>query len=149
MDDKVFAGTPGWKRRYYTEVERVRNMQDVHEMCRTYAEGLYWTLQYYFHGCWSTSWYYPYLSAPLFSNLAHTLAQPRTNVNRLVRRDAQWTCTPLEQLRLVLPRTSFVRCVADAAPAEDVWGACPSSYRLVPFSKRFRWECGVRLPWVG
>ena len=158
MDDKVMAGTPGWKGRYYKEVERVRNMQDVHEMCRNYMEGLFWTLQYYFHGCWSTSWYYRYLSAPLFSNMAHFLEQPRTNVNRLLKSNPEWTCTPIEQLRLVLPRSSYRRWVGTEAEAEapkeerngceNEAGMCDGGshmYRLVPFAKRFRWECGVRL----
>lgn len=145
MDDRVMAGTPGWKGRYYTEVERVRNMQDVHEMCRNYMEGMFWTLQYYFHGCWSTSWHYQYLSAPLFSNMAHFLEHPRTNVNRLLKRSPEWTCTSLEQLRLVLPKGSFRRWVgADSAQEGQIPGA-GLQYRLVPFAKRFRWECGVRL----
>ena len=148
MDDKVMAGTPGWKGRYYTEVERVRNMQDVHEMCHTYMQGMFWTLQYYFHGCWSTSWHYPYLSAPLFSNMAHYLEQPRTNVNRLVKRVPEWSCTALEQLRLVLPGGSLKRWCSncDGVIVDDTAKECDGGgYRLVPFAKRFRWECGVRL----
>lgn len=160
MDDAVLAGTPGWKTRYYIEVERVRNMQDVHEMSRRYVEGLFWTLQYYCHGCWSTSWYYPFLSAPLFSNLVHFLEQPRANVNRLIRYEPAWTWTPRQQLRLVLPRASYERWVDEDEDgvAEAGTSAIPEAaagsllppdvlaYRLVPFAKRFRWECGVRLP---
>lgn len=165
-DDKVLAGTPDWKSRYYTEIERVRNMADVHLMCRNYVAGLFWSLQYYVSGCWSTMWYYPHLSAPLFSNVLYFLQQPLVNINRLVRRDTRWHYTPLAQLLTVMPKESldkYVYCrfvsvnnksarqnteTTSNHPPGIQLPAHPLSYRLVPFSKRFRWECPVRLPFV-
>jgi hypothetical protein len=164
-DDAVLPGTAGWKRRYYREIERVGNMRDVHDMCRKYVEGIYWTLQYYMHGCWSTTWHYPYLSAPLFSNVAFVLDQPRVNINRLVRRHTQWDYSPTAQLLTIMPKESLLKYVyaaaatdAACAAAADAKGVAdpaaarlavhPVAYRLVPFSKRFRWECPVRLPRV-
>lgn len=162
-DDKVLAGTPDWKRRYYTEIERVRNMADVHLMCRNYVAGLFWSLQYYVSGCWSTMWYYPHLSAPLFSNVLYYLQQPRVNINRLVLRDTRWHYAPVAQLLTVMPKESLDKYVysrfvsvnhkttetTSNQPTTSVQlPAHPMSYRLVPFSKRFRWECPVRLPFV-
>ena len=139
-DDIVAPGTIGWQRRYYMEVEKVRNMEDVHGMCKTYLQGMYWTLQYYCHGCWSTAWQYPYVSAPLLSNLTSYLARSQCNVNRLVKRHPKAFCKALEQLRTVLPPTSFARCVEDGGECQT--GICGE---LVAFSKRYRWECPVRV----
>lgn len=164
VDDRVLAGTPNWKTRYYTEIERVRNMADVHLMCRNYVSGLFWSLQYYMYGCWSTMWYYPHLSAPLFSNVLYYLQQPRINMNRMVKRDTRWKYTPLAQLLTVMPKESLEKYVyveqahtptsqpqkenQDKATQAKRLPVHPLSYRLVPFSKRFRWECPVRLPFV-
>ena len=139
-DDIVAPGTPGWQRRYYKEVERVRNMDDVHGMCRMYLEGMFWTLQYYCHGCWSTEWQYPYVSSPLLSNLASYLMRPRCNVNRLVKRAPDGFCAAIEQLKTVLPPTSFGRCVPNGGLCQT--GVCGE---LVAFGKRYRWECPVRV----
>ena len=139
-DDIVAPGTPGWQRRYYKEVERVRNMDDVHAMCRMYLEGMFWTLQYYCHGCWSTEWQYPYVSSPLLSNLASYLMRSRCNVNRLVKRAPDGFCAAIEQLKTVLPPTSFGRCVPDGGSCQT--GVCGE---LVAFGKRYRWECPVRV----
>ena len=139
-DDSGAPGTPGWQRRYYKEVERVRNMDDVHGMCRMYLEGMFWTLQYYCHGCWSTEWQYPYVSSPLLSNLASYLMRPRCNVNRLVKRAPDAFCAAIEQLKTVLPPTSFRRCVPDGGTCQT--GVCGE---LVAFGKRYRWECPVRV----
>ena len=139
-DDVVAPGAPGWQRRYYQEVERVRNMDDIHQMCRMYLEGMFWTLQYYCHGCWSTEWQYPYVSSPLLSNLASYLMRPRCNVNRLVKRAPFVFCDAMEQLKTVLPPTSFDRCVPNGGSCKT--GMCGE---LVAFGKRYRWECPVRV----
>lgn len=151
-DDKVLPGTPGWKKRYYQEVEQVTNMIDVHKMCQVYCAGLFWTMQYYMHGCWSTTWHYPYLSTPLFSNILYYLRQPRININRLVRRDITFHYTPIAQLLTVMPKESLEKYVynlhVDKKDKQYRLKQHPTSYRLVAFSKRFRWECPVRLPFV-
>ena len=139
-DDIVAPGTDGWQRRYYLEVERVRNMEDVHNMCRAYLGGMFWTLQYYCHGCWSTKWQYPYLSAPLLSNMASYLARPSCNVNRLVKHQPDAFCDALEQLKTVLPPSSYEDCVSDDGHCNT--GVCGE---LVAFGKRYRWECPMRV----
>ena len=147
LDDKILPGTPGWKRRYYVEIERISNMQDVHNMCKAYMEGLFWTLQYYFHGCYSTLWYYPYISTPLFSNLEFVIHQPRFNINRLIKRYTAWTYNSISQLLTIMPKESLLKYVYTQKNTimlqEHV-----ISYPMVPFSKRFKWECPVRLPMV-
>ena len=141
IDDLVSPGTSGWQRRYYIHVEQVRNMNDVHSMCRAYMEGIYWTLQYYCCGCWSTTWEYPYVSAPLLSNMASFLSHERNHINRLVKYDPHSFCKAIEQLQMVLPPESFDTCV------EENTGVCIQGKcgELITFGKKFRWECPIRV----
>ena len=39
----------------------------VQELCRHYIRGLVWTYRYYYEGCPSWSWYFPYHYSPFVS----------------------------------------------------------------------------------
>ena len=147
MDDKVLPGTPKWKKRYYTEVEKMSNMHDVHDMCVAYCAGLFWTLQYYIHGCWSTTWYYPYISTPLFVNIEFVLHQPAFRINALVAKCSQFKYNTTGQLLIVLPKESLKTYVYHNSKQKQL-AIHSQSYKIVPFSKKFRWECPVHLPRV-
>ena len=69
---QVRLGEEGWKTRYYSvkmewavdgELDEKRR-----EMVYKYVEGLCWVLKYYFEGCQSWGWYYPYHYAPFASD---------------------------------------------------------------------------------
>lgn len=71
--DKVQLHVSGWKMRYYTEKFTVTQQEDVPEFVskikQSYIEGLQWVLKYYYQGCMSWDWYYPYHYAPFSSDL--------------------------------------------------------------------------------
>ncbi|KAJ2794115.1 exonuclease II Exo2, partial [Coemansia furcata] len=46
----------------------------VEPMCRSYIGSLQWVLQYYYRGCQSWSWFYPYHYAPCISDICANLA---------------------------------------------------------------------------
>jgi len=62
-------------------------------------EGLAWVLTYYHHGCGSWTWYYPYLYAPLATDLINLASLPLTF-------EQGTPFTPLLQLLSVLPPQS-------------------------------------------
>lgn len=72
-EDKVQLTKEGWKRRYYHEKFHVSNDEDFAEFRKgirqKYIEGLAWVLAYYYKGCRSWSWFYPYHYAPFASDL--------------------------------------------------------------------------------
>jgi 5'-3' exoribonuclease 2 len=63
--DPVRFGEEGWKGRYYAakmHMNRDRPNDGVlfHHLFKSYAEGLQWVMSYYYSGCTSWSWYYPF-----------------------------------------------------------------------------------------
>jgi 5'-3' exoribonuclease 2 len=70
--DKVVLGTEGWKTRYYKEKFHVsgEEMADfLRRIKQAYIEGLTWVYSYYYKGCVSWYWFYPYHYAPFASDL--------------------------------------------------------------------------------
>jgi 5'-3' exoribonuclease 2 len=72
----VRFGEEGWKPRYYSSkihIDRDRKEDGVifHKLFKSYAEGLAWVMKYYYEGCASWSWYYPFHYAPMASDLTN------------------------------------------------------------------------------
>lgn len=67
-EDTVKLWEPGYADRYYEQKFGVdpKDIEFRHKVARAYAEGLAWVLRYYFQGCPSQGWYYPYHYAPLY-----------------------------------------------------------------------------------
>merc|ERR1740123_2480947 len=73
MADTVRLGEgPHWKQRYYFEKFKVKQddlVDFLQRIRRGYIEGLCWVLVYYYQGCVSWTWFYPYHYAPFASDL--------------------------------------------------------------------------------
>jgi 5'-3' exonuclease len=71
--DPVRLGEEGWKSRYYEEKFKVSH--DDHEFLKlirqSYIEGICWVFSYYYNGCVSWEWYYPFHYAPFASDLCN------------------------------------------------------------------------------
>lgn len=99
--DNVRLWEDGYEDRYYQQKFH-KDPQDVefrHKVAEAYVEGLAWVLLYYFQGCPSWEWYYPYHYAPFaadFKNLSKM--DIRFEKGRISR--------PFEQLMSVLPAAS-------------------------------------------
>lgn len=73
--DKVQFGTNGWKHRYYKDkfhVEAQEFEEFTLKIKQAYVEGLQWVYSYYYNGCASWSWFYPYHYAPFASDLINS-----------------------------------------------------------------------------
>lgn len=64
--DEVRMWEEGYRERYYEQKFHVSptDVEFRHKVARSYVEGLAWVLLYYFQGCPSWTWYYPYHYAP-------------------------------------------------------------------------------------
>lgn len=74
-------------------------LDERRKLVEEYITGLYWVLEYYHNGVQSWDWYFPYLYAPLASDLVNL-----ASVNSTFTRGAPFT--PLMQLLSVLPAQS-------------------------------------------
>ncbi|EFA77071.1 5'-3' exoribonuclease [Heterostelium album PN500] len=100
----VKIGTKGWRERYYNhhfESEAKEDDNVVLHVCQSYIDGLAWVLKYYYKGCASWGWYYPYHYAPFIIDISENieLIKPATF-------DLGSPFRPFEQLMSVLPKES-------------------------------------------
>ncbi|RAL67211.1 hypothetical protein DID88_007987 [Monilinia fructigena] len=99
--DTVRLWEDGYADRYY-EQKFNRDPKDIefrHQVGRAYVEGLAWVLLYYFQGCPSWDWYYPYHYAPFAADFANLKDMKISfQKGRIFR--------PFEQLMGVLPAAS-------------------------------------------
>lgn len=62
----------GWKDRYYQDkckLEDIEGGGGRERLFQTYVEGLCWVMLYYYQGCPSWTWYFPFHYAPFASDL--------------------------------------------------------------------------------
>lgn len=118
----------------------------VRQIRRSYIEGLAWNLRYYFQGCCSWRWFFPYFYAPLISDLCNFSAmEMEFEVGR--------PFSPFEQLLAVLPPYSapalpepLARLMLEEdSPIADFY---PSSFYTDLKGKAFAWLGEVILPFV-
>lgn len=100
----------------------------MQELTRYYLEGLSWVYQYYYQGCPSWSWYFPYHYAPFCSDLnlvskGEDSITKQLSLNNALRPTFEKSkpYLPFEQLMSVLPAKS-----AHALPS------CLRSFLLQP-----------------
>jgi 5'-3' exonuclease len=98
--DSVKLWEDGWKERYYSEKFKAEpnDMEIRKNVVLAYLEGLCWVLKYYYQGCPSWKWYYPYHYAPFASDF------PDVDLKGFsVHFELGKPFQPLEQLMGVLP----------------------------------------------
>ena len=107
------AGEKDFKGRYYFEKMKMTPLdKDAHwQLRKSYMEGLIWCLAYYYKGCISWGWFYPYHYGPMLSDLIDV---PRMFDE--IKFEIGAPLTPFQQLMGCLP---------------------PASAELVP--KSYRW----------
>jgi len=97
--DKICYGKPGWRERYYKEkfkVDVTKDLEFIQIIKRAYIEGLLWVFKYYYKGCVSYEWYYPFHYSPFACDLEDI-------ANLKFEFQMGKNFSPIEQLLSVLP----------------------------------------------
>ncbi|KAK8920565.1 5'-3' exoribonuclease 2 [Metarhizium anisopliae] len=146
--DTVRLWEDGYADRYYQQKFH-RSPDDIsfrHEVARAYVEGLAWVLLYYFQGCPSWEWYYPYHYAPFaadFKDLANMdIVFEKGRVSK-----------PFEQLMSVLPAASrhalpevFHPLMTDED--SEIIDFYPEDFEVDLNGKKMAWQGVALLPFI-
>ncbi|GJD08348.1 5'-3' exoribonuclease 1 [Galdieria sulphuraria] len=114
----------------------------------TYLKGLLWTWKYYYSGCPSWRWFYPYHYAPMASDLVGL-----TGVTNICDFSASEPFLPFQQLLAVLPPQS-AWCLPTALQklmndkSSPIFRFYPSDFEVDMDGKRNAWEGVIKLPFV-
>lgn len=146
--DTVRLWEPGYSDRYYEQKFDVapENKEFRRKVARAYAEGLAWVLLYYFQGCPSWTWYYPYHYAPFAADF--------DDIEDMVTSfDKGKPFRPFEQLMGVLPASSnhaipeiFHDLMSD--PNSEIIDFYPEDFAVDLNGKKFAWQGVVLLPFI-
>lgn len=146
--DTVRLWETGYAERYYEQKFHVapddRNFRS--QVARSYVEGLAWVLLYYFQGCASWTWYYPYHYAPFAADF--------TDLDKMdIKFDKGKPFKPYEQLMGVLPAASnhaippvFHPLMTDAE--SEIVDFYPEEFDLDLNGKKQSWKAVVLLPFI-
>ncbi|KAL7320183.1 5'-3' exoribonuclease 2 [Mucor circinelloides] len=147
-EDEVRLWEAGWKERYYKTKFNLTLMDrdEIRHIVKSYCEGLIWVFKYYYVGCVSWSWYYPYHYAPMASDF--------TNIDEFdIHFEKSAPLRPFEQLMGVLPAASkshipkpFHNLMTEGdSPIIDFY---PTEFEVDMDGKKWEWQGVVKLPFI-
>jgi 5'-3' exoribonuclease 2 len=146
--DTVRLWEEGYADRYYEQKFDVdpKDIEFRHKVARAYVEGLCWVLLYYFQGCPSWNWYYPYHYAPFAADFV--------DLGKMdIKFEKGKPFKPYEQLMGVLPAASnhaipevFRNLMTD--PDSDIIDFYPEEFPIDLNGKKFAWQGVAILPWI-
>uniref|UniRef100_A0A8C7Z3V7 5'-3' exoribonuclease n=1 Tax=Oryzias sinensis TaxID=183150 RepID=A0A8C7Z3V7_9TELE len=148
-EDNVRLWEDGWKQRYY------KNKFDVDvtdsdfrkKVVQSYVEGLCWVLRYYYQGCASWKWYFPFHYAPFASDFK--------DIKEMFTEFEKDTMPfkPLEQLMSVFPAASgnFLPPTwrnLMVSPESSIIDFYPDDFAIDLNGKKYAWQGVALLPFV-
>ena len=146
--DTVRLWEDGYADRYYEQKFHAdpKNVSFRHEVAHAYVEGLAWVLLYYFQGCPSWDWYYPYHYAPF--------AKDFVGLDKLnIKFERGRIFRPFEQLMSVLPaasRHALPEVFHDLMTNEDseIIDFYPEEFEIDLNGKKMAWQGVALLPFI-
>lgn len=148
-NDEVRLWEPGFKDRYYESKFDVGadNKQFRYSVALQYVRGLCWVLQYYYQGCASWDWYFPYHYAPFASDFINI-----DGLSTKFDKDSK-PFNPLEQLMGVFPAASSNHVPSPWAtlmsnPDSEIIDFYPEDFKIDLNGKKFAWQGVALLPFV-
>ena len=146
--DTVRLWEEGYADRYYEQKFGVeaKDIAFRNKVARAYVEGLCWVLLYYFQGCPSWTWYYPYHYAPFAADFVE--------LDQLfVKFEKGKPFKPYEQLMGVLPAASnhaipepFRSLMSDED--SEILDFYPEDFPVDLNGKKWAWQGVVLLPFI-
>lgn len=153
-EDNIRLYEEGWKERYYLHKFAVSKDLDPEyferfrkKVASEYVLGLCWVLRYYYQGCPSWNWFYPYHYAPFASDFVDI---EKVDVSFPL---ATGPFKPLEQLMSVFPAASgkFLPPTWRAlmsSPESEIIDFYPQDFKIDLNGKRYAWQGVALLPFV-
>jgi len=145
----IFDQSQNYKQSYYQRKFNV-SKRDYESLIacvrRFYIEGIVWNFNYYYKGCCSWNWFYPFYYAPLLSDICNFASQKISfTLGEPFR--------PLEQLLAVLPPYSshaLPRPLQQLMLEEDspIYDFYPADFQVDLVGKRFAWLGEIILPFI-
>lgn len=146
--DTVRLWSPGYRERYYEQKFKVSpdDLEFRKKVADAYVEGLCWVLLYYFQGCPSWTWYYPYHYAPFAADFSDL-----KNLKIEFRKGKPFR--PYEQLMGVLPAASKNSLPSKFWPLmenedSEIIDFYPEDFPIDLNGKKFAWQGVVLLPFI-
>ncbi|KAH8251366.1 hypothetical protein KR032_009757 [Drosophila birchii] len=147
--DEVRLWEDGFKDRYYESKFDVApgNQQFRYAVALQYVRGLCWVLKYYYQGCASWNWYFPYHYAPFASDFVNI-----QGLSTLFERGTK-PFNPLEQLMGVFPAASSSHVPEPwaqlmSSPDSPIIDFYPDDFKIDLNGKKFAWQGVALLPFV-
>ncbi|KAK5174920.1 5'-3' exoribonuclease 2 [Saxophila tyrrhenica] len=147
-EDTVKLWEEGYQGRYYEQKFHVSpdDYEFRHKVARSYVEGLAWVLLYYFQGCPSWTWYYPYHYAPFAADF-QDLDKMKVEFSK------GQPFRPYEQLMGVMPAASnhtipepfHPLMTEDDSPIKEFY---PEEFEVDLNGKKFAWQGVALLPFI-
>jgi len=146
--DTVRLWEEGYADRYYEQKFKVdpKDIAFRHKVARAYVEGLAWVLMYYFQGCPSWEWFYPYHYAPFAADFVDL-------GNMTINFEKGRISRPFEQLMSVLPaasRHAIPEVFHDLMTKEDspILDFYPEDFEIDLNGKKMSWQGIALLPFI-
>lgn len=147
-EDTVRLWEDGYADRYYEQKFHVdpKDIEFRHKVARAYTEGLAWVLRYYFQGCPSWEWYYPYHYAPF--------AQDFVDLGKMeINFEKGRVSKPFEQLLSVQPAASRHVLPAEfhdlmTNPESEIIDFYPEDFEVDLNGKKMAWQGVALLPFI-
>ncbi|XP_054618289.1 5'-3' exoribonuclease 2 isoform X2 [Dunckerocampus dactyliophorus] len=148
-EDNVRLWEEGWKQRYYKTKFDV-DLSDANfrrKVVQSYVEGLCWVLRYYYQGCASWKWYFPFHYAPFASDFKD-IQELFTDFEKETE-----PFKPLEQLMGVFPAASgnfLPETWRDLmiSPDSSIIDFYPDDFAIDLNGKKYAWQGVALLPFV-
>ncbi|XP_037837545.1 5'-3' exoribonuclease 2 [Kryptolebias marmoratus] len=148
-EDNVRLWEDGWKQRYYKTKFDVDASDEGFrkKVVQSYVEGLCWVLQYYYQGCASWKWYFPFHYAPFASDFRDI-----KGMFSEFEKDTK-PFKPLEQLMGVFPAASgnFLPTTwrnLMVSPDSSIIDFYPDDFAIDLNGKKYAWQGVALLPFV-